>query len=88
LVPECQGDQTPHIAVLSNDGCGLVYPVDELRVLSGGAGVILIAGGLMEMQLICQLGERITLGKHKVIPEKLLGKRAAKGVLLGRKRVS
>ena len=88
LVPECQGDQTPHIAVLSNDGCGLVYPVDELRVLSGGAGVILIAGGLVEVQLICQLTDRITLGKHKVIPEKLLGKRAAKGVLLGRKRAS
>jgi hypothetical protein len=88
LVPECQVDRSPHIALLSNDACGLVYPIDELRVSSGGTGVILIAGGLVEMQVVCQLDEKIMLSKHKVTPEKLLGKRAAKGFSLGRKRLS
>jgi topoisomerase-4 subunit A len=85
-IPECQTGSLAHIALLSNEGCGLVYPVDEIRVLSGGAGVILIAGGLVEVQLVCLLSEKITLGKHKVVPEKLLGKRAGRGVLLGRRR--
>ena len=85
-VPECEAGSQAHIVLLSNEGYGLVYPVDDIRVLSGGAGVILIAGGLTEIHFVCQLSEKITLGKTRVIPEKLLGKRAARGVALTRKR--
>jgi hypothetical protein len=57
-------------------------------VLSSGAGVILIAGGLSELQFICQLNEKITLGKTRIQADKLLGTRATAGTQLGRKRSS
>lgn len=82
-IPHCE--QSPYLALLSADGRGLVYAIDEVKKLSKGAGVILIAGdGLAECQLICSLNEKIKLGKYSVLPEKLLGKRAGKGAGLGR----
>jgi topoisomerase-4 subunit A len=88
LIPDCPNNQPAHIALLSNNHCGLVYPVDDIRVLSSGAGVILIAGGLSELQFICQLNEKITLGKTRIQADKLLGTRATAGTQLGRKRSS
>jgi topoisomerase-4 subunit A len=82
-VPNC--DAEPYLALLSADGRGLVYPLSEVKVLSKGAGVILIAGdGIAECRLVCSLSEKMKLGKYSVIAEKLLGKRAGKGVGLGR----
>lgn len=86
MVPSCTEDApSPYLAVLSDDGRGLVYPLEEVRVLTKGAGVVLMAGeGIVECQVVCSLKEKIKLGKHSVTPEKLLGKRTGKGVALGR----
>lgn len=86
LVPSCTAGLVPHILLLSQDGKGLSYPVDEIRVLSKGAGVMLIADGLQAIMLTCGIAEKVMLGKYSTSAEKLLGKRAGRGVPLGRKR--
>jgi topoisomerase-4 subunit A len=84
-LPVCDADAPLHLALLSRDGRGLVYPLAEVKSLSKGAGVMLMsAEGLAECRLLCHLREKIKLGKYSVVPEKLLGKRASKGSVLGR----
>ncbi|OZB86330.1 MAG: hypothetical protein B7Z48_05135 [Thiotrichales bacterium 12-47-6] len=85
-VPACAAESAPHLLVLSLEGNGLAYPLSEVRVLAKGAGVTLIAGGIADVRCACDLNEKVVLGKYSVTADKLLGKRAAKGTPLARKR--
>ncbi len=85
-VPSCSADAVPHVLLLSLEGNGLAYPLSEVRELAKGSGVILIAGGIADVRCVCALNEKVTLGKYSVTADKLLGKRAGKGITLARKR--
>lgn len=85
-LPNEQADKTTYLLLRSQANLGLAYPIDEVRVLSKGAGVILVAGGIADLAISQELQEKVALGQYSVTVEKLLGKRAAKGVALGRKR--
>lgn len=85
-VPACAAGSAPHLLVLSLEGNGLAYHLSEVRVLAKGAGVTLIAGGIADVRCACDLNEKVALGKYSVTADKLLGKRAAKGTPLARKR--
>ena len=85
-VPACSPESTPYLLLLSTESHGLAYPLSEVRELAKGTGVILVAGGISDLGCVCALNEKVTLGKYKVTADKLLGKRAGKGIDLGRKR--
>ena len=85
-VPNCSANAAPHVLLLSLEGNGLAYPLSEVRELAKGSGVILIAGGIADVACACAINEKVTLGKYSVTADKLLGKRAGKGLALGRKR--
>ena len=85
-VPACGVETEPYVLLLSTTLRGLAYPLSEVRVLAKGAGVTLIADGLVNMAIACQANDKVMLGKYSVTAEKVLGKRAAKGHELVKKR--
>lgn len=85
-VPACSVETEPYLLLLSTTLRGLAYPLSEVRVLAKGAGVTLIADGLANMAIACQANDKVMLGKYSVTAEKVLGKRAAKGHELVKKR--
>lgn len=85
-VPECEAAQSVHVLVLADTGRALAFALDELRVLGKGAGVMLVSGGVVAVALVCDLNQKTPLGKLSVVPDKVLGKRAGKGVEVGRRR--
>lgn len=85
-ITESTPEKPNYVMLLSKNNYGLAYPVSDIKVLTKGMGVALIAGGIQALTVTTNLNEKHTLGKYTVTAEKLLGKRAAKGVALGRKR--
>jgi topoisomerase-4 subunit A len=75
-----------YLVLLSSAHYGLCFPLTQLRQLSGGAGVNLIADGCAQAMVVTNVEEKVLLGKWKVIPSQLLGKRAARGIMLQRTR--
>lgn len=85
-VQACDADTLPHVVLLSQTQQALCYPLSEVRVLSGGAGVTLIANGLAQAEVVCDLEEKVLLARWKVMPNQFIGKRAGKGQTVQRKR--